>query len=155
MKVLVGTDGSDEAARAARAGLALLGGSQAQAHVVVTSVVDLPALPPAGAGTLGSGAPLAVQVEEATREAQRQAADEAVEATVEALAPIEAEGRVDFGPPGPVLCDLAEELGVDVVVVGSRGRGGLRRALLGSVSDHVVRHAPCPVLVVRAGAEEG
>jgi nucleotide-binding universal stress UspA family protein len=45
---------------------------------------------------------------------------------------------------------LAEELGVDLIVMGSRGSGGVKRALLGSVSDSVVRHAHCPVLVVRA-----
>src|SRR5215217_7287330 len=47
------------------------------------------------------------------------------------------------------VVDLAEELGVGLVVVGSRGLGGIRRALIGSVSDSVVRHAHCPVLVVR------
>jgi nucleotide-binding universal stress UspA family protein len=44
---------------------------------------------------------------------------------------------------------VAEELDVGLIVMGSRGRGGLRRALMGSVSDAVVRHAHCPVLVVR------
>jgi nucleotide-binding universal stress UspA family protein len=44
---------------------------------------------------------------------------------------------------------LAEELGADLIVMGSRGLGGVRRALMGSVSDSVVRHAHCPVLVVR------
>ena len=149
--VLVGTDGSDEAVRAARSGLALLGGSP-QVQVVVASVIDFPVPPSARA--FGEMA-LPARVEEATRAAQQQAAAETVEATARALAPTEAEGRVEFGAPGPVLCDLAEELGVDVVVVGSRGRDGLRRALLGSVSDHVVRHAPCPVLVVRAAGVEG
>jgi nucleotide-binding universal stress UspA family protein len=43
---------------------------------------------------------------------------------------------------------LAEEVGVGFIVVGSRGQGGVRRALMGSVSDFVVRHAHCPVLVV-------
>ena len=44
---------------------------------------------------------------------------------------------------------LAEELGVDLVAMGSRGLGGVRRALMGSVSDSVVRHAHCPVLIAR------
>jgi nucleotide-binding universal stress UspA family protein len=44
---------------------------------------------------------------------------------------------------------LAEDLGAGLVVVGNRGRGGIRRALMGSVSDSVVKHAHCPVLVVR------
>jgi nucleotide-binding universal stress UspA family protein len=44
---------------------------------------------------------------------------------------------------------LAEELQADLIVMGSRGLGGVRRALMGSVSDSVVRHAHCPVLVVR------
>jgi nucleotide-binding universal stress UspA family protein len=49
---------------------------------------------------------------------------------------------------------LAEELGVDLIVTGSRGLGGVRRALMGSVSDSVVRHAHCPVLVVRPEKEQ-
>ena len=44
---------------------------------------------------------------------------------------------------------VAEEIVAGLIVMGSRGRGGVRRALMGSVSDSVVRHAPCPVLVVR------
>jgi nucleotide-binding universal stress UspA family protein len=60
----------------------------------------------------------------------------------------EAETRVIEGDAGSALCDLADELDVSAIVVGSRGRGGIRRALLGSVSDHVVRHAGRPVLVV-------
>jgi nucleotide-binding universal stress UspA family protein len=44
---------------------------------------------------------------------------------------------------------LAEEEGADLIVMGSRGRGRIRRALMASVSDSVARHAHCPVLVVR------
>jgi nucleotide-binding universal stress UspA family protein len=44
---------------------------------------------------------------------------------------------------------VAEEIGAGIIVMGSRGRGGVRRALIGSVSDSVVRHAHCPVIVVR------
>ena len=50
------------------------------------------------------------------------------------------------GAPGPAVCDLATSLPASVVVMGTRGRGGLRRTVLGSVSDHVVRNAPCPVV---------
>jgi nucleotide-binding universal stress UspA family protein len=48
---------------------------------------------------------------------------------------------------------LAEEEGADLIVMGSRGLGGIRRALMGSVSDSEVHHAHCPVLVVRHGQE--
>jgi len=48
------------------------------------------------------------------------------------------------------VVDLAEELEVDLIVVGARGRIAIRRALMGSVSDSVVRHARCPVVVARS-----
>ncbi|MDQ3913655.1 MAG: universal stress protein [Actinomycetota bacterium] len=47
------------------------------------------------------------------------------------------------------IVNLADEIGAGLIVMGSRGLGGIRRALMGSVSDSVVRHAHCPVLVVR------
>jgi nucleotide-binding universal stress UspA family protein len=56
---------------------------------------------------------------------------------------------IEAGDPADVICRTAERLGSDVIVVGSHGRTGLGRLFLGSVSEHVVRHAPCPVLVVR------
>jgi nucleotide-binding universal stress UspA family protein len=52
------------------------------------------------------------------------------------------------------IVQVAKDIGAGLIVMGSRGLGGVRRALLGSVSDSVVRHAPCPVLVVRAGQEQ-
>ena len=54
-----------------------------------------------------------------------------------------------MGRPDVEILALAEETGAGMVVVGSRGLGGVKRALMGSVSDSVVRHAHCPVLVVR------
>lgn len=54
------------------------------------------------------------------------------------------------GNPADSIVEAAAAEGADMIVVGSHGRSGLGRAILGSVSDHVVRHAPCPVLVVRA-----
>lgn len=54
------------------------------------------------------------------------------------------------GVPGEAIVDAAASEDVDLIVIGSRGRGGVGRAVIGSVSDHVVRNAGCPVLVVRA-----
>ena len=54
------------------------------------------------------------------------------------------------GEPGPSIVEAATSEQVDMIVVGSHGRGAVGRFLVGSVSDHVVRHASCPVLVVRA-----
>jgi nucleotide-binding universal stress UspA family protein len=47
------------------------------------------------------------------------------------------------------IVEVAEDIGAGLIVMGSRGLGGIRRALIGSVSDSVVRHAHCPVLIVR------
>jgi nucleotide-binding universal stress UspA family protein len=49
---------------------------------------------------------------------------------------------------------VAQDIGAGLIVMGSRGLGGIRRALMGSVSDSVVRHAHCPVLVVRPEQEQ-
>jgi nucleotide-binding universal stress UspA family protein len=59
------------------------------------------------------------------------------------------------GDPGESIIEAATAERVEMIVVGSHGRGGVGRALIGSVSDHVVRHASCPVLVVRQDVEEG
>jgi nucleotide-binding universal stress UspA family protein len=61
---------------------------------------------------------------------------------------VRVEKRLMEGAPGDVLVAAAAD--ADLVVVGSHGRGGLARALLGSVSHHVVKHSPCPVVVVRS-----
>ena len=53
------------------------------------------------------------------------------------------------GRPDEEIIELAEEIDAGMVVIGSRGLGGIRRALVGSVSESVARHAHCPVLVVR------
>ena len=52
------------------------------------------------------------------------------------------------------IVKVAEDIGSGLIVMGSRGLGGVRRALMGSVSDSVVRHAHCPVLVVRPEKEQ-
>ena len=59
------------------------------------------------------------------------------------------ERRTRIGPPAQEIIDCAEEGAFDHVVMGSRGRSGVTRLLLGSVAETVVRHSPVPVTVVR------
>ena len=61
-----------------------------------------------------------------------------------------AEAHLRTGAVAEEIVALADQLEVDLIVVGSRGLRGIRRALAGSVSDSVFRHAHCPVMVVRA-----
>ena len=61
---------------------------------------------------------------------------------------------VQHPSPGRALCEVAEDEAADLLIVGSHGRSGLSRAFLGSVAERVVRHARCPVLVVRRSQQE-
>ena len=54
------------------------------------------------------------------------------------------------GEPASMIVQVARETGADLIVMGTHGRGGLMRVLLGSVAEDVLRHAPCPVLTVKA-----
>jgi nucleotide-binding universal stress UspA family protein len=65
-----------------------------------------------------------------------------------------AQAHLKIGGPVEEIVALAEETGAGLIVLGSRGVGGVGRALMGSVSEFVVRHAHCPVLVLR-GARRG
>ena len=58
------------------------------------------------------------------------------------------------GSPGGAIVKHAESIGADVIVIGTHGREGVSRLLMGSVAEYVVRHAPCPVLVVRQQEHE-
>jgi nucleotide-binding universal stress UspA family protein len=91
-------------------------------------------------------------VDEQDRIWQSQIADAkaAIARTTNKLTPTRVDERIEAGDAGPTICDVAQELAVDAVVVGSGARH--RRGLLrhGSVAEHLVRHAPCAVLVVRA-----
>ncbi len=60
-----------------------------------------------------------------------------------------AQAHLRTGRPEEEIVVLADELGVGLIGLGSRGQGGIRKDLMGGVSDSVVRHAHCPVLVVR------
>lgn len=57
--------------------------------------------------------------------------------------------RTATGKPGEVICRIAEEESASIIVTGTRGMGKVRRTILGSVSDYLVHHALCPVVVCR------
>lgn len=59
------------------------------------------------------------------------------------------------GDPGTEVCRLAEEIGSQLIIVPSHGRHGIKRILLGSVAERIIRHCDCSVLVLRRGAETG
>lgn len=90
---------------------------------------------------------------ETWREDLAEEVDEAAERTVQRaraeLGAEDAEERIVHGDAGPKICEVAEEEKVDLVVLGARHQGRWSRLWFGSVSDHVVHNAPCPVLVVR------
>lgn len=64
------------------------------------------------------------------------------------LADVKVRVRQESGDPAETICDVAEQEGVDVIVVGNRGTRGRRRWFLGSVPNAVVQHAPCSVFIV-------
>ena len=147
MRVVVATDGSEVARHAARRALELV-----REPDELTVVYSSPELPGEDAGGIEGPTETAEEAARQARELDVEALG-AIEETVRDLGAIAVDRRVVTGEPGPAICHLADELHADAVVVGSHGRGLLKQMVLGSVSDYVVRHAPCPVLVVRAGAD--
>lgn len=150
MHVVIGTDGSDDAIEAATRALTIL----ATDTLTVLTVSDTPAVVTSGYESGFAGGVSSPEVIDAAWAAVEAESNAALDTTIEAITrshpDLPIERRIEIGDPGQTLCRLAGELGADVVVVGSRGRGALKRALLGSVSGHVVHNAPCPVLVIRA-----
>ena len=152
MKTLVvGTDGSELAIEAGVAGLTILKPCDRVLVVSVTDVLDPSLADDATGHAAASLTPVELDEQNQAAHARGQVA---VETTISALReretlPDGVEALVIEGEPGPALCKLAQEEGAATIVVGSRGRGGIKRALLGSVSDYVVRNAPCSVVVTR------
>jgi nucleotide-binding universal stress UspA family protein len=149
--LIVGTDGSDLAIEAAGAGLAILTPCD---RVLVVSVTDGPDPSLADDATGHASASLTPAEFDEQNRVARDRSRAAVEATVAALQersvlPESIELLTIEGEPGPALCNLAQEQGASAIVVGSRGRGGIKRAFLGSVSDYVARNAPCSVVITR------
>jgi nucleotide-binding universal stress UspA family protein len=138
-KILLATDGSEEAALAAQTAVDMAGKTGSELYTVHVG----PAMP----------IPLYPYVPEEEEPAQleqeaRSLLDEQVE-EIRAAGGSVAQAHLRMGRPDEEILALAEQLPASLIVIGSRGRGGVRRALMGSVSDSVVRHAHCPVLVVR------
>lgn len=138
------TDGSDLAERALGSAVGLL---PADAPHVIVTVMDEPD-PMAVTGTGFAGGTMSAEEFDRVHAEARERAHEIVGHARDVLGLQGSDTVVLRGAPGPAICGHAAEIGARVVVVGSRGLGGLKRAVLGSVSDHVIRHAPCPVLVV-------
>uniref|UniRef100_A0A7N2L5D7 UspA domain-containing protein n=1 Tax=Quercus lobata TaxID=97700 RepID=A0A7N2L5D7_QUELO len=62
---------------------------------------------------------------------------------------VKVETRIEHGDPRDVICQMTERLGADMLVMGSHGYGLVKRALLGSVSNHCAQNVKCPVLIVK------
>ena len=151
-KVLLATDGSEEASSATEAAVEIAQKTGSELHVVhVYGIVPIYPLYPEATDPGGAELEDPVLEEELEGLSERRAQevlDAAVEKVQSAGATVAQAHLGEGGVPHEIVA-LAEDLEVGLVVVGSRGRGGIRRALMGSVSDAVVRHAHCPVLVVR------
>jgi nucleotide-binding universal stress UspA family protein len=151
-KIMLAIDGSEDAQLAATIAVDVANSTDSELHVVHARL----ALPwTTGYYSATEPPTTSTDSEEEARQRILQWLDDQVER-------IEAEGgsvtraylRLGRPDEGAItvaeqIVSLAEEIEAGLLVIGSRGLGGIRRALMGSVSDSVVRHAHCPVLVVR------
>jgi nucleotide-binding universal stress UspA family protein len=144
-RILLAADGSEDARRAVRSAAELSLKLDSELHVVCVA----PEYP-----YVYAYYDLRHREEENRyRDEDMQTLDRCVEHVGEAGG-IVAGTHLRAGDAASVIVELAEELGVGLVVLGSRGRGRLRRALMGSVSTGVLRHAHCSVLIVRGHEDE-
>ena len=134
-KILLATDGSEEAALAARTAVDIAQKTDSELHVVyVGSSLEY----------VGMGPP---QIADIPAPAQEQLSAEARELLDAEVEQVKAQGgtvakaHLGVGAPDREIVNSAEEIRAGLRVLGRRGRGGIRRALMGSVSDSVVRHA--------------
>ena len=155
-KILLATDGSTEAELAARTAADLSQKTDSELHVIhvldVAKVgLSMSVLYPEATDPEGVQLPdpvLEEEIEQRAKQGGREALDEEVQRVRSAGGTV-AQSHLMMGEVEREIVHLAEDLGAGLIVMGSRGRGGMRRALMGSVSDSVVRHAHCPVMVVR------
>jgi nucleotide-binding universal stress UspA family protein len=144
MKILLATDGSKFSEAA----------TQAAAATIVpknSEVLVLQAVEPLSYSTPPQMAPGYAPELAGKREEQMKDAKASVAATAKVLesAGFAVKTRVVEADPRTAILDIGEESGVDLIVLGSHGRRGLQKFLLGSVAESVARHARCSVLIVR------
>src|SRR5687767_8358904 len=142
-KILLATDGSEEARQATQAAAELSKETGSEVHIAYV----LPSPSELRGHHLYSQEVMRSVLEQAEGEARSFLEEQAKQ--VGASGGKVAETHLRAGEPDKEIVRLSEELDVGTIVMGSRGLGGLRRALMGGVSESVVRHAHCPVFVVR------
>jgi nucleotide-binding universal stress UspA family protein len=142
-KILLATDGSEEARQATQAAAELSKETGSEVHIAYV----LPSPSELRGHHLYSQEVMRSVLEQAEGEARSFLEEQAKQ--VGASGGKVAETHLRAGEPDKEIVRLSEQLGVGTIVMGSRGLGGLRRALMGGVSESVVRHAHCPVFVVR------
>jgi nucleotide-binding universal stress UspA family protein len=144
VNVLIATDGSEAAVEAARSSLALLGGD---AQVTIVTVVPPEEDPMSMAG--GFEGPLFTPEETRDMHQHDLERGEAAVAATERVVGVHAVHQVvSARDTGNAICEEAIRRSADVIVMGDSEKGWFRRLLEGSALQHVLHHAPCPVLVV-------
>ena len=151
-KILLATDGSSEAELATQTAVDLARISDSELHVVyVEDYSSIALLYPEATDPEAVVMPdpiLEEDLERYSEQRSRELLDAEVQRVRSAGGTV-AQAHLMMGEVAREIVHLAEDLRAGLIVMGSRGRGGIRRALMGSVSDSVVRHAHCPVMVVR------
>jgi nucleotide-binding universal stress UspA family protein len=142
-RILLATDGSEEAQLAASRAVDLAEKTDSELHVVHVGVV--PRFLESYPGTLGYERRLYEQIEEESWQRLREHSWR-----VKVAGGTVAGSHLRMGAVALEVVALAKELGVGLIVIGCRGHRGIRRVIEGSISDAVIRHALCPVLVVRS-----
>jgi nucleotide-binding universal stress UspA family protein len=148
-RILLATDGSENARRAAGAALELAHKLGSELHVTYVEP-----MPERRGGLVRFSVDLPPEVVATFEEEAEARLEKEVRQMEEGGGEI-AGAHARTGDPATETMALAEELGADLLVVGTRGLGGIKRALMGSVSQAVVAHAHCPVMVVRDGKVRG
>jgi nucleotide-binding universal stress UspA family protein len=146
-KIVLATDGSREAQLAASTATDLANSTNSELHLLCVAPGKLDPVYHIHEGSLRYET--YQQALEAVKAEAQEVLDEQVRKVREAGGSVK-EAHLRLGERrDQAIIQLAEEIGAGLIVMGSRGLGGVRRALIGSVSDSVVRHAHCPVLIVR------